>query len=311
MDLTKQRKWAATLGLLLLALLTWIGRTEQVLGFVGYDAVQEDAHLYLLDVRRRALEVFLAARTADGLIALMESVQVGPVVAEARPATILEPVREVMDHLGNMMSVSVITVEALDIVRRVGVRISFASIIPFGLVVLALSPWLVVGRFSLRPVGEGILILGLVLTVGLPAAVCAEKYISRYVIETEYAPAYQDVSHIKSDLDARLAGSADPSISPPVQDPLQPAEPPSLLTRLESWFSGAFARLKDGTNAVRAVTEQGGMASISDWLNGKVESALTLMALFLVEVFVMPSLLGYALYRWLRSMIVSVFSPRL
>ena len=297
---TKQRKIAATIGLLLLALVTWIGKTEQGLDLVGYDAVQQDAHGYLLDVRRRALEVFLAARTADGLIALMESVQVGPVVAEARPATILEPVREVMDHLGAMMSVSVITVEALDILRRVGVRISFASIIPFGLVVLAVAPWLVFGRFSLRPVGEGILILGLVLTIGLPAAVCAEKYISRYVIETEYAPAYQDVSHIKSDLDARLTGTDQPPA-----DPAQPADPPSLLTRLENWF----APLKDGTNAVRAVTGQGGVASISDWLNAKVESALTLMALFLVEVFVMPSLLGYALYRWLRTMIVAVFAP--
>jgi hypothetical protein len=36
---------------------------------------------------------------------------------------------------------------------------------------------------------------------------------------------------------------------------------------------------------------------------------MTLMALFLVEVFVMPSLLGYALYRWLRAMIVAVFAP--
>lgn len=297
---SRQRKIAATIGLLLLALMTWIGKTEQGLGLVGYDAVQEDAHGYLLDVRRRALEVFLAARTADGLIALMESVQVGPVVAEARPATILEPVREVMDHLGNMMSVSVITVEALDILRRVGVRISFGSIIPSGLVILAAAPWLVVGRFSLRPVGEGILVLGLVLTVGLPAAVCAEKYISRFVIETEYAPAYQDVSHIKSDLDARLTVTDQPP-----SDPAQPVEPPSLLTRLENWF----AKLKDGTGAVRAVTEQGGMTSISDWLNAKVESALTLMALFLVEVFVMPSLLGYALYRWLRSMIVAVFAP--
>ena len=300
MDSIKKRKVAVTIGLLLLALITWIGKTEQLLGIVGYDAVQEDAHGYLLDVRRRALEVFLAARTADGLIALMESVQVGPVVAEARPATVLEPVREVMDHLGNMMSVSVISVEALDILRRVGMRISFASIIPFGLVILAAAPWLVFGRFTLRPIGEGILVIGLVLTVGLPAAVCAEKYISRSVIETEYDPAYQDVSHIKGDLDSRFGGT-----EPSAADPAQGAEPPSLLSRLESWF----AKLKDGSNAVRAVTEQGGMASITDWLNSKVESALTLMALFLVEVFVMPSLLGYALYRWLRAMIVAVFAP--
>jgi hypothetical protein len=304
MDKAKKRKIAATIGLLLLALMTWIGKTEQVLGLAGYDSVQDQAHGYLMDVRGRALEVFLAARTADGLIALMESVQVGPVVAEARPATVLEPVREVMDHLGNMMSVSAITVEAIDILRRVGLRISFSAIIPLALVILALSPWIVFGRFSLRPIGQGILVLGLVLTVGIPAAVCAEKYISRYVIENAYAPAYQDVSHIRNDLDTRLAATPD---QPPA-DPVQPVEPPSTLSRIETWLSNAFSH---GSSALRAVTEPGGMESITGWLNAKVESALTLMALFLVEVFAMPSLFGYALYSALRSMIAAAFAPRI
>jgi hypothetical protein len=99
---------------------------------------------------------------ADGLLALMESVQVGPVVAEARPGMVLDPIREVMDHLGNMMAVSVISVEALDIVRRVGARSSFSAILPFGLVLLAAGVWLRIGRFSIISFGQGVLVIGVV-----------------------------------------------------------------------------------------------------------------------------------------------------
>jgi hypothetical protein len=299
-----RRKIAATVLLLLLSLLTWIGTTEQVLRLAGYGFVQDEAHGYLMDVRGRALEVYLAARTADGLLALMESVQVGPVVAEARPGMVLDPIREVMDHLGTMMAVSVISVEALDIVRRVGTRISFAAIIPFGLVLLAAGVWLRIGRFSVSSCGQGVLVIGVVMTLGLPVAVCAEKLISKTVIETEFGVAYQDVSHIRSDLDERLA----PPDAQPLADTLQPIDSPSLLGRIEAWFSNAFSSLKDGTNAVRAVTQQGAMDTITTWLNAKVESALTLMAIFLVEVFVMPTLLGYALYRGLRAIIAAIFS---
>ena len=291
----KRRNAIASAALLFLAVLSWSGLAERGAGHAGYDSLQAGAHDYLLDIRKRALEVFLAARTADGLIALMESVQVGPVVAEAKPGMVLEPIREVMTHLGDWMTISVITVEALDIVRVAGTKLAFSVLIPIGLLILAVGPWLRLGGFSLLPLGRAVLVAGLICAIGIPLAVRGEKWLSQELIQSSYTAAYQDVSHIRGDLDAHLQGN-DTALQ-------QSAEPPSLLERMENWF-------KDSAATVRAVSQQGGVEAITGWLNSRVESALTLMALFLVEVFVLPSLLGYALYRGLQSMIAAMFSMR-
>ena len=127
---------------------------------------------------------------------------------------------------------------------------------------------------------------GLISAVGIPTAVWGERWLAHELIDSSYTAAYQDVSQIRGDLQDTNA------------TPQQPAEQPSLLGRIESWFSDSYAQLKDKSNA------------IPEGLNARVESALTLMAIFLVEVFVLPSLFGYALYRGLQSMIAAMFSIR-
>lgn len=284
---------AQTALLMVLALVTYGGLTERAISPVGYDGLQGKAEDYLKDVRKRALEVFVAARAANGVIAVVESMQVGPVVVEGKPGMLLEPVREVVDQLGEMMTVSVVTLEALEIGREIGRRISFRVFIPLGLLILAAGLWRP-GRLSfLTPLGKGVLVVGAMLAVGLPLTIWAEEGIARSLLQDQYDAAYQNVSQIRTGLGERLSAVEQP--------PPPDAEQPSLLARAGNW-------LRDMAKAARASSDQGGMEQISQWLNDKVESALKLMTIFLVEVFLLPSILGYAIYRALRSLLVRVMT---
>jgi hypothetical protein len=299
---------AKTAVLLLLALLTYGGITQRVVGPLGYEGLQGQAETYLTGIRQRALEVFLAARASNGFISVIESMQVGPVVVEGKPGMLLEPVRETLDQLGEMMTVSVVTLEALELLREVGGRISFTVLIPLGFVVLAAGLWLPAARLDIRPLGKGMILAGLMLAVGFPLTIWAEKGIAVSLLEDQYNAAYQNVSQMQSGLSDHLASAeqTDQSAAPPADAAPTPAEQPSLLTRAGNWISSTFGSIRNVATAARSATSQSGMEKISQWLNDKVESVLKLMTIFLVEVFLLPSFLGYAIYRGLRSMVVRV-----
>lgn len=283
-----KRRSAATIILILLAMLTYGGLTARAFGPLGYNALQGEAEGYLTDVRKRALEVFLAAQGANGVIAVIESMQVGPVVVEGKPGMLLEPVRETVDELGEMMTVSVVTLESLELLREIGIRISFRALLPIGLIVLAAGLWLPRNRFAIRPLGKGLIVAGLMLSVGFPLTIWAEKAIAESLLDDQYSAAYQNVSQIQSGLNTEALSS----------DATPAAEQPSLFTRAHNWFTGAFGSVPDTATASR----------LSQWLKDKVESALKLMTIFLMEVFLLPSLLGYAIYRALRSMMVRIMT---
>jgi hypothetical protein len=113
---------------------------------------------------------------------------------------------------------------------------------------------------------------------------------------------------MQSGLSDHLASAeqTDQSAAPPADAAPTPAEQPSLLTRAGNWISSTFGSIRNVATAARSATSQSGMEKISQWLNDKVESVLKLMTIFLVEVFLLPSFLGYAIYRGLRSMVVRV-----
>jgi hypothetical protein len=270
--------------LILLAMLTYSRLTERAVGPLGYDGLQGQAESYLADIRKRALEVFLAAQGANGVIAVIESMQVGPVVVEGKPGMLLEPVRETVEELAEMMTVSVVTLEALELLREMGIKISFRALIPVGLIFLTASLWF----RAIRPLGKGLIVGGLMLSIGLPMTIWAEKAIADSLLEDQYSAAYQNVSQIQSGLGSEaLSSDASPS-----------AEQPSFFTRAHNWLTATFGSVPDTATATR----------LSHWLNDKVESALKLMTIFLMEVFLLPSLLGYAIYRALRSMMVRVMT---
>ena len=286
-------KLAWTAILILLAGLTYSRLTERILGPLGYDGLQNGAETYLGEVRHRALDVFLAARASTGVISVIESIQAGPVVVEGKPGMLLEPVREVVDQLGEMMTISVVTLEALELLREVGIKVSFVVFIPVGFLVLAAGLWLRNQRFDPTPLGKGLLLAGIMLSIGLPLTVWAEKSIAHGLLDEQYYAAYQNVSQMQSGLGEHL------SAAQAVPSPDTPPEQPSLLSRAGNWIANAFT-------AARTAIDQGGMQEISRWLNDKVESVLKLMTIFLVEVFLLPTLLGYAIYRGLRSLMVRV-----
>ena len=298
---------AKTAIFLLLALLTYGGLTARAVGPIGYDGLQGQAEGYLSEIRKRALEVFLAARASNGFISVIESMQVGPVVVEGKPGMLLEPVRETLDQLGEMMTVSVVTLEALELLREIGGRISFSVLIPLGFVVLAAGLWLRTGRFDIRPLGRGLILAGVMLAAGFPLTIWAEKAIVKSLLEDQYNAAYQNVSQMQSGLSDHLASAEQQTDQPPPLVPPPalpdatpaPAEPPSLLERAGNW-------IRNLATAARSATSQSGMEKISQWLNDKVESVLKLMTIFLMEVFLLPTFLGYAIYRGLRSMVVRV-----
>ena len=292
----RNRKLAWTAILILLAALTYVRLTERLVGPLGFDGLQAEAEGYLGDVRKRALDVFLAARASTGILSVIESIQAGPVVVEGRPGMLLEPVREVIDQLGEMMTISVVTLEALELLREVGIKISFTAFIPLGFLVLAGGLWLKAGRFAVISLGKGLLLAGIMLSIGLPLTIWAEKGIARGLLDEQYDAAYRNVSQMQSGLGEHLA-AADKQPAPPAS--AAPPEPPSLWSRAADWLAGAFT-------AARTAVDQGGMQDMSRWLNDKVESVLKLMTIFLVEVFLLPTLLGYSIYRGLRSLMVRV-----
>lgn len=292
----RNRKLAWTAVLILLAVLTYGRLTERLVGPLGFDGLQSEAASYLGDVRKRALDVFLAARASTGIISVIESIQAGPVVVEGKPGMLLEPVREVVDQLGEMMTISVVTLEALELLREVGIKISFTAFIPLGFLVLAIGLWLRAGRFAVISLGKGLLLAGIMLSIGLPLTIWAEEGLSRSLLHEQYEAAYRNVSQMQSGLGEHLAGPDKQSAAP---DAAAPPQTPSLFSRATDWLANAFS-------AARAAADQNGMQDLSRWLNDKIESVLKLMTIFLVEVFLLPTLLGYAIYRGLRSMMVRV-----
>jgi len=124
-----KRRPAATIIFILLAMLIYGRLTDYVVGPLGYDGLQGQAEGYLSDVR--SVRWRFSRRSGSKRGDRGHRIDAGrPVVVEGRPGMLLEPVRETVDELAEMMTVSVVTLESLELLREIGIRISFRALIP-------------------------------------------------------------------------------------------------------------------------------------------------------------------------------------
>ena len=262
-----RRRRAGVLAALLLVLLaTWVLRPD-------------DAALAQVDSGwKRALATFAVARTLNAVLSVAQgtelALQPAGVGVTLAPGQVLDPVNDLVEQFSTLMLLA----SAAFAAQRVLIGMGAWWPLGLGLTAVALAwAW---GQWHGRPrPWLARLLLGLlVVRFMVPGVVLGSEALFQRFMQTDYAAAQQ-----------ALERSSAEAAAPPAAAGAAPAvPPPGMVERLRRWWG----ETADPTQRLEDLKTRANQA---------VEHVVRLIVVFTLQTLVLPLLLGWVLWRLLRS----------
>lgn len=216
---------------------------------------------------QRAMVTFAAARTANGVISVLQSTTLSGVVVSASPGQALEPLNDVVEDFANLMLAACVSLGAQRLLISIGALHAVSIVLT-----IALLAWLVMSLRAGTPPAwlNRALLLLLFVRFAVPIAALGSETAFRLAMSGPYDQAQSQVE---------LA------LQPPAaaQSALDPNA--GLLERMREWLARKGADIKDNVAAIKSRMENG------------IRDMVTLMAIFIVQTAVLPLLFLWLSYR--------------
>jgi hypothetical protein len=259
---TPLRKVALLLAVAVVLALAWIG---------SLDALARD---YVDTALKRAMLTFAAARSANAIISVAQSMTISAVVSIS-PGQALDPLNDVVEDFSNLMLAASVSLGAQRLLISIGALRVISGVLTvcllawagFGLRGRASPPWL-----------TRALLLLLFIRFAIPIAALGSEAAFRLAMGNQYNEA-------QSQVNLTLQPPAEPNGGDADKDS-------SSFERLKSWLE------RKGTDF------KANVATLKARMENAIEHMVMLMAIFIVQTAVLPLVLLWLSYRmfgaWLQ-----------
>ncbi|SCA57054.1 conserved exported hypothetical protein [Candidatus Terasakiella magnetica] len=270
---------------IILILLCFTGLFDSLYHATPLPAFEEEAGAYLADIRERATYAYAAARTLNGAISLLESVELDAMIISGQPGQVLEPVNDMVEQFSDLILIALASIGVQEILITVLGDISWGYLLPLALLPLALAPWVKQPwQKNLKSIGS-ILCLSVVFSrLLIPAIALSGQTISEHYLKPDYANAIEHVEEVKEK--TRKAVSDGPSVSQLL--------PPEIITdKPKSIFSNTPAQAQSSTIVPNLETMTSLVKSDQIWtmLDTVPQKIITLITIFSFETIAWPILM--------------------
>jgi hypothetical protein len=292
---------AKILALVFLALLGWTGLASTA-GNLALRPADRIAESYLSHSRNQGLAAFAAARSVNGSISLLKSIDVKPAGIGAAPFELLEPVDDLAKEFSDVMAFGVAIILIEQFLTQIGQSHAIGILLAIGCLCWAIDLYRPHGMTRrVGRLGRGLILIVLFARLFIPAASIAGSAITDRFLGDELETAITSMAVVKSALqdDSKAVGAAD-------SDPAKPeAGAPSTLNALGDFFSrsaAAMQRTLSKASIPSPETVQNRLAELPDQI-------VTAIKVFLVQTLLIPIVTALILFWAVRVMLVAPEEP--
>jgi hypothetical protein len=293
---------AKILALIFLAFLGWTGLAGSAGNLVLRPADQVAAD-YLSHSRNQGIAAFAAARSVNGSISLLKSIDVKPAGIGAAPFEMLEPVDDLAKEFSDVMAFGVAIILIEQFLTQISQSHAIGILLGVGCLLWAVECYRPYGLARrIGRLGRGLLILVLFARLFIPAASLAGAAITDRFLGNELDTAITSMSVVKSALqdDSKTMNAGDPEPSKPA-DEAQP-ETRSTLNALSGFFNRSAAAVQRTLSSTG--TSVPSPEAVQNRLEGLPDQIVTAIKVFLVQTLLIPIVTALALFWAVRVMLV-------
>lgn len=227
---------------------------------------------------KRALVSFATARALNGVISVAQgtevSLQPAGVGATFAPGQLLDPLNDLVERFSDLMLGASVLFGAQKILLGVGGYWPISSV----LTVAALAwSWLWLRQRRIDPWLSRLLVLFLMLRFAVPAVTLGTDLVWQQFLADDYRVSQQVITTTTSEA-ANNAAATPPGVAAP-----------GVLEQLRNWFSH--------NTDVRARFNE-----LQQMLENATEHLIRLMVVFVLQTVVVPGVMLWAMWSWIRSL---------